>query len=148
LMHVTIPYIMSNIDGTDLRSLTHSGIEARKCIAQQIAFYVPGCEKAYVSNTGAQFGIRDTRRVVGECTFTVDECLRFQKHPESVILSGGGPIDNTARGFRHPERSYPCRTSWTDAIFLTAVSYLKDVDVKALQRLLIGQGCDLGIPRP
>ena len=90
-----------NIDGTDVESLTMGELTARVRLLEELNFlrsYVPGCEHAYIMNTGSQLGIRDTRRVLGEDYLTTEDCLKLRRRPETVILRCTGPFDNTTRG--------------------------------------------------
>lgn len=95
-----------NIDGTKVEDLTRAELEGRVRVMQQVEFfrkYIPGCEKAYIMNSGAQIGVRDTRRIVGEDYLSKEDCLELVKRPETVILRCTGPFDNTTRG---NEREY------------------------------------------
>lgn len=89
------------VDGTDADSLSMGELEGRVRVQEEVEFmrrYVPGCENAYIMNSGSQLGIRDTRRVVGEDYLSKEDCLDLRKRPESVILRCTGPFDNTTRG--------------------------------------------------
>ena len=89
------------IDGSDADSLTEGELLARVRILEELNFlrkYVPGCAHAYLMNTGAQLGGRDTRRVLGEEYLTKEDCLKLRKRPDRVILRCTGPFDNTTRG--------------------------------------------------
>lgn len=89
------------IDGTDADSLTEAELVGRIRVQEEVEFmrrFVPGCENAYIMNSGAQVGIRDTRRIVGEDYLSQEDCLELRKRPESVILRCAGPFDNTTRG--------------------------------------------------
>jgi hypothetical protein len=89
------------IDGTDADSLTRGELLGRIRVFQELTFlreYAPGCENAYIMNTGSQLGVRDSRRIVGEDYLSMQDCLDLRKRPESVILRCTGPFDNTTRG--------------------------------------------------
>ena len=89
------------IDGTSVEDLTRAELEGRVRIMEEVNFfrrYVPGCENCYIMNSGAQVGIRDTRRIVGEDYLSKEDCLGLRKRPEDVILRCTGPFDNTTRG--------------------------------------------------
>ncbi len=72
-----------NIDGTDPESLTRAEIEGRRQAVALLRFlgeYCPGLEHAYLMDTGAQVGIRETRRIEGRYQLTrrdVQEARRF-----------------------------------------------------------------------
>ena len=93
-----------NCDGTHVNQLTYAELEARRRILAHLAMFracIPGCENAYIANTAATIGIRDTRRIVGEDYLSTDDCLSLRKRPESVILRCAGPFDNTTRGSKN-----------------------------------------------
>lgn len=185
------------IDGTDADSLTKAELLGRVRMMEELEFlrrYIPGCENAYIMNSGSQVGIRDTRRIVGEDYLSKEDCLSLRKRPDQVILRCTGPFDNTTRG---NERKYVLNdidmTKWYDIPYGVIVPQdldnvvvsgrtfschfmaltssrgqallmglgqaagtaaamaskqdiaFKNVDVSALQKQLIADGCDLGI---
>lgn len=82
-------------DATDVWSLTHAEIEGRRQMFQIVPFvqkYMPGFEKSYLINSAHQIGIRESRRIKGEYTLTVDDLVHNKAFPDSVAL-GGYPID-------------------------------------------------------
>ena len=118
------------IDGTLVEDLTRAELEGRVRMMQQVNFfrnYIPGCENCYIMNSGAQVGIRDTRRIVGEDYLSREDCLDLRKRPESVILRCTGPFDNTTRG---NEKTYVLNeidmTQWYDIPYGCIVP--KDLD--------------------
>jgi len=81
--------------GIDVWDLTHAEIEGRRQIAQLTAFlrkYVPGFENAYLSQSGPQVCVRETRRVLGEYVLTGEDVLNAHKFSD-VIAHGTYPID-------------------------------------------------------
>ena len=81
--------------GTDVWDLTYAEWEGRKQIRQIAAFlkkYVPGFESAYVVESGAETGVRESRRVTGEYVLTADDVLNARKFTD-VIACGTYPID-------------------------------------------------------
>jgi hypothetical protein len=54
--------------------------------------YVPGFESAYLLQTAAQVGVRESRRIVGEYIFGRDDVIHASKFPD-VILRSAYPID-------------------------------------------------------
>jgi len=89
------------VDGTDADSLTYAELQGRVRMMEEVRFmreFVPGCENAYIMNSGSQVGIRDSRRVVGEDYLSMEDCLNLVKRPDQVILRCTGPFDNTTRG--------------------------------------------------
>jgi hypothetical protein len=81
--------------GIDVWDLTRAEIEGRRQIAQLTAFlrnYVPGFEQAYLSESGPQVCVRETRRVLGEYVLTGEDVLGAHKFFD-VIAHGTYPID-------------------------------------------------------
>jgi len=83
------------VDGTNSLDLTKAEIESRRQ-AWQIAEFmrreVPGFEQAYVSVTGPQIGVRETRRVMGEYVLTEEDVLGARKFEDGVALASY-PVD-------------------------------------------------------
>ncbi len=66
------------VDGTDAWDLTRAEIEARDQIPMVVDFirkYIPGCQQAFVIDTAANIGIRETRRIVGEYRLSEDDIM-------------------------------------------------------------------------
>lgn len=86
---------VSGLDPTNVEDLTAAEVEGRKQVLMLESFfkdYIPGFSKACVTATGAQIGIRETRRVIGEYVLSGLDVLdgrRFQ----DVIARSGYPID-------------------------------------------------------
>jgi hypothetical protein len=86
---------VGGVRGTDVWDLTRAESESRRQARQVAAFlqrYVPGFRRAYLSQTGAMVGVRETRRVVGAYVLTADDVLTARKFPD-VIAHGSYPID-------------------------------------------------------
>lgn len=86
---------VTNIDPLDPDDLTRAEIEARAQVMQLLEFFrsrVPGFENARIAATGAQIGIRESRRIVGEYTLTRDDVLQARHFPDAVARSAY-PID-------------------------------------------------------
>lgn len=89
---------MTNVTGTDGTSaddLTRAEVEARaqlEPIAQFLRENVPGFEQAYVLDSGALIGIRETRRVRGEYMLTGEDVLEAKTFPDG-ILRARFPVD-------------------------------------------------------
>lgn len=108
------PRLRTHIDGTNPFHLAHAAVEGRRMIRRYAAFfrrYVPGCERAYVSQTAAQVGVRETRRIVGEYVLTADDFLAARKFDDAVARNCY-PIDlhrrdeNAARLVHLPAGAY------------------------------------------
>lgn len=79
------------VDGTNAWDLTKAEIEAHNQIPVVVDFirkYIPGCQKAFVIDTAANIGVRETRRIQGEYTLLEDD-----------IVSGRFFEDRVARGY-------------------------------------------------
>lgn len=95
-------------DVLNLHEISQAEISARTKAHQYFqAFqsYLPGFEKAWLSSTGPQIGIRESRRVKGLTTIKAEDVLDARKQPEAAIARCGWPIeDHSSRG----------KTSFTD----------------------------------
>jgi len=56
------------VDGTDERSLTDAILHTRRILAEYGEFYrgLPGYERTWLAATGSLFGVRDSRRILGD----------------------------------------------------------------------------------
>ena len=78
------------IDGTDPRDLTYAEIEGRKQVRLYEAFlkkHIHGFEEAYVSQSGPQIGIRETRLIQGEFVLGKDDILSGKKADDGILRS-------------------------------------------------------------
>lgn len=83
------------IDPLDPDDLTRAEVEARLQVMQLVAFFkrrVPGFAGARLAATGAQIGIRESRRIVGRYTLTADDVLGGRRFDDAVARSAY-PID-------------------------------------------------------
>jgi hypothetical protein len=83
------------IDGTDTWDLTRAEIEGRRQIMAMVRFlqkHVPGFEKAALISTGPFIGVRETRRIIGEYTLTLEDVLSSRDFPDN-IARGAWPMD-------------------------------------------------------
>ena len=82
-------------DGTDVRDLTRAELEGREQVQILLRFfkeYLPGFENCTLYDTAATMGVRETRRIVGEYTLTVED-LGAGKQFDDVIALCGYPVD-------------------------------------------------------
>lgn len=73
--------------GTDADDLTAAEIGARTQVKQMIAFLrreIPGFEHCYLSATGTQIGIRESRRVLGDYVLTADDVLSARDFADGI----------------------------------------------------------------
>jgi len=78
---------VTGVDGTSVSDLTRAEVVSRKQAEEVFAFLkaeVPGFESAYVSATGAQVGIRETRRIVGEYVLTGEDVTEGADFPDAI----------------------------------------------------------------
>lgn len=82
-------------DASDARDLTRAEMQGRRETAQIADYFIrtlPGFQKARLLHTGAQIGVRETRRLRGACTLTGDDILNRREFDDRVAL-GCWPID-------------------------------------------------------
>jgi hypothetical protein len=91
LIHPSISRVQGSveIDGTDVRGLTHAQVEAcRRAMAHlaDLRETVPGYEHAIVVGE-SHLGVRETRRIIGEYVLTVDDLRSNARWPDVVALN-------------------------------------------------------------
>lgn len=82
-------------DATNPWDLTRMEIEGLKQVRDTGAFankYLPGFEKAYISQVASNVGVRETRRIVGDYQITQEDLLSCKPFEDSVAR-GCYPID-------------------------------------------------------
>jgi hypothetical protein len=82
-------------NGTDVADLTAAELEARQQVAELMQFFrgwLPGFEDCVLLDTAATIGVRETRRIVGEYTLTLDD-LAAGTEFDDVIALCGYPVD-------------------------------------------------------
>lgn len=78
------------IDGTSAWDLTRGEIEARKQMKQLIHFMkreVPGFENAFLVDSSASLGVRETRHIVGEYVLNYDDVLSSRQFDDVIALN-------------------------------------------------------------
>jgi hypothetical protein len=86
---------VQDLDGTQIEDLTKAEFEGRKqvlMVADFLANWIPGFENASISSTGAQIGIRESRRIEGEYILSKEDVVAGRPF-EDVIAKSGYPID-------------------------------------------------------
>jgi hypothetical protein len=86
---------VQDLDATRIEDLTKAEFEGRKqvlMVADFLKEWIPGFENASISSTGAQIGIRESRRIDGEYTLTKED-VTAGKTFDDVICKSGYPID-------------------------------------------------------
>jgi len=74
-------------DGTSAADLTAAELEARRQVKQMVKFLtakVPGFANAYLSATGTQIGVRESRRILGEYVLTAEDVLGARKFADGI----------------------------------------------------------------
>lgn len=82
-------------DGRELNplvsvDLTEAEIEGRKQVREYERFYranLVGCEKAYVTDTGVQVGVRQTRQIAGTDRLSNEAVVQGAKSPNAIARS-------------------------------------------------------------
>lgn len=74
-------------DATDPLSVSAAEREGRKVVEKLLAFlraYVPGQESLELVSSGPHIGVRESRRIVGEYTLTLDDYLSCRTFPDDI----------------------------------------------------------------
>ena len=74
-------------DATDARSLSRAEIEGRRVVQKLLPFlrkYVPGQQDLFLVSTGPYIGVRESRRIVGDYTLTLDDYLACRSFPDDI----------------------------------------------------------------
>ncbi|WHY71225.1 FAD-dependent oxidoreductase [Fictibacillus enclensis] len=86
---------VQDLDSTKIEDLTKAEFEGRKqvlMVADFLKNLIPGFENASISSTGAQIGIRESRRIEGNYVLTKEDVVAGRKF-DDVIAKSGYPID-------------------------------------------------------
>jgi hypothetical protein len=78
---------VGDVVGTSAEDLTRAEIEGRRQVAALMGFvkrYVPGFEDSCLLRTAAQIGVRETRRIIGEYVFGVEDIVSARKFDDAV----------------------------------------------------------------
>ncbi len=84
-----------NLDGTSAASLTRAEIDGRKqvmSLSQFLVNHIPGFSDAYLTDTGIQIGVRESRHILGGYVLTGEDVRQGRKF-EDVVARGYFPID-------------------------------------------------------
>lgn len=82
------------MNGLDSRSLSQGMIRGREIAVEFVEFYrkyVPGCENIELVSTAPVMGVRDTRRIVGEFTLTIEDYQARRQFPDQVCVYNRPP---------------------------------------------------------
>jgi len=78
---------MLGYNPTNADDLTRAALEGREQISTVAAFfrkYAPGFERAFVLDSAAALGVRESRRIVGVHTLTEDDCIAGRKSDQDI----------------------------------------------------------------
>ncbi|MFH0796586.1 MAG: FAD-dependent oxidoreductase [Candidatus Omnitrophota bacterium] len=77
----------TDIDGTETGQLTEATIKSRRLIQECLHFYhkyVPGYENCHLIDTAYLYGIRETRRILGEYYLTYEDVRNGRKFDDGI----------------------------------------------------------------
>ena len=103
------------LDSYDLTLIEKTGIiQASEFLRFARDYDIPGLEKAELLRTGAYASIRETRRLVGEYVFSVDDLMNGTEFPDVVTKKYGSrdpmgdenPRIDIMQGAQYPYRSF------------------------------------------
>ena len=75
------------LDPWDLTRAEREGREQARQCADFLKRYVPGYEDAYLLDTNAHIGLRDSRRIHGVATVTAEDAWQLRKYPDGIARS-------------------------------------------------------------
>ncbi len=87
-------------DILDVEDLTFVEFEGRRQAARYLEVfrrYVPGYENAFILDTGARIGVRESRRVVGDYTVTSADVIEERKFDDAIAINCW-PIEDHVAG--------------------------------------------------
>ena len=91
-------------DCTNVLDLTKAELTARKTLLPILNFfrkYVPGYEKAYLSYTATQIGVRESRRILGDYVLTADKDIKEGLMHEDVITKSRFELTTCGPAYTH-----------------------------------------------
>ncbi len=89
------PEISFKVDPLDARARTQAYIEGRKMMKRLLNFsrkYLPGFEAAQLSSQAEMLGVRESRMIKGEYTFSLEDYQKRRKF-EDAVASSAYPLD-------------------------------------------------------
>ncbi|MDF1512982.1 MAG: FAD-dependent oxidoreductase [Anaerolineae bacterium] len=81
------------VDATDARDLTLAEIEGRRqtwAVVDFLVRHVPEFENAYLIETAAQVGVRESRRIMGDYLLTLDDVRKGRKFDDGIATVSFG----------------------------------------------------------
>lgn len=100
------------VDGLDPKQVTDAEVDGRKQIDAIVKFlrkYVEGCENVTLASTAADLGVRETRRIEGVYTVTIEDAKNSVRYPDAIFCCANsmdihkkGFVDYVARNTNEP----------------------------------------------
>ena len=101
-------------DGTNTEDLSRAEMQGREDMMSILEIFrrdISDFRSAYVLVSGCEIGVRETRRITGDCRITAADVLECRRQPDPVAL-GSWPIDIHPADGRvgvHPHKENPPR---------------------------------------
>lgn len=89
-----------HVDALDVDALTRAEIDGRKVafeIFKAFQAHLPGWQESYLSHTGPQIGIRETRRIAGNGTVRAEHVFDGYTNPDEAVAKCGWPIEDHSK---------------------------------------------------
>lgn len=82
---------IGRFDGTRKEELTRARLEGMRQADEILSFFkseVPGCEHAYLDDTAAQIGVRETRHIIGDYILSDDDVFSGSSFDDEIARCG------------------------------------------------------------
>lgn len=128
---------ITGMDGTLSEDLTRAEIEGRRQTFALMKFmkkHLPGFQNAYLLQTAAQVGVRESRRIKGDYTFSVDD-VRNGSRFDDCIMRSAYPVDihsSAGKGYSRDEDRMPAVGPPAGSWYEVPYRSLLPLDVEAL----------------
>lgn len=104
-----------HMDALDVDALTRAEVDGRQ-LAQEIfqAFkaHLPGWQESYLSHTGPQIGIRETRRIAGLSAVSAEHIFEGYTNEKQAVAKCGWPIEDHSQPGRTTYASIGGKGGW------------------------------------
>lgn len=123
-------------DATKVRDITEAMIEGRRQVAQIAEFMrknVPGFENAYVQETAAHIGVRESRRILGDYTIGADDITKVPPF-DDCIARGNWFIDIHSPTGEGTVRVHPPAGKWYEIPY-------RSIRPRGLENVLVASRC-------
>ncbi len=115
-----IPYF----HGADAQELSDAMIEGRKqahFIHRFMKEYIPGFENSAIMDTASILGVRESRRITGDYTFTEDDVNGQARFADAIVRKSGGIEVHGLAGFGTEIKELP-REAWYDIPYRSIIA--------------------------